>query len=190
MNRPIYIRYALPFLQWYVLMIASTLLIDYLLHKLGLVHVGRYLGYAGTALVIFSFIYSLRKRQYIKSGAPKKYLAFHEYAAWIGAVMIFVHAGIHFNAVLPWLAVIMLLVAVASGLVGKFLLKKSNETLKAKKVHLAGLGRTNEEIEKELFMDALTVDIMKKWRIVHLPISLLVGLLSLLHIVSVFMFMK
>lgn len=110
--------------------------------------------------------------------------------AWAGAVMIFVHAGVHFNAILPWLAVIMLLIAVASGLVGKFLLKKANETFKEKKIALAKEGLTKEEIEKKLFIDTVTVDIMKKWRVVHLPISLLVGLLSLLHIISTFIYSK
>lgn len=190
MNRPLYVRYALPFLQWYVLMILATILIDYILHRLGMVYIGRYLGYVGTATMLLSFIYSLRKRQYIKAGSPKDYLKWHEYMAWAGAVMIFVHAGVHFNAILPWLAVIMLLIAVASGLVGKFLLKKANETFKEKKIALAKEGLTKEEIEKKLFIDTVTVDIMKKWRVVHLPISLLVGLLSLLHIISTFIYSK
>ncbi|MBL7924857.1 MAG: hypothetical protein JNL88_11715 [Bacteroidia bacterium] len=169
-------------------MILATLAIDYLLHQLGMVYIGRYLGYAGTGIIILSFVYSLRKRQYIKAGSPKTYLMWHEYMAWGGSVMIFVHAGVHFNAILPWLAVIMLLVAVASGLVGKFLLKKANESLKEKKAYFAKEGLSKEEIEKKLFMDSVTVDLMKKWRVVHLPISLLVALLSLLHILSVFMY--
>ena len=57
----------------------------------------------------------------------------HEYLAWIGSILILVHAGIHFNALLPWLAILMLLIAVATGLIGKFLLQKSNESLKLKK---------------------------------------------------------
>lgn len=104
--------------------------------------------------------------------------------------MLLVHAGIHFNAILPWLAILMLLIAVASGLVGKFLLKKSNETLKIKMQELIKSGLSKEDADKELFFDSITVDLMKKWRVVHLPITLILGLLSLMHIITIIMFGK
>ncbi len=153
-----------------------------------MVYIGSYLGYAGTALIIISFIYSLRKRKIIESGSPKKLLMLHEYIAFAGTILILVHAGIHFNAVLPWLAVVMLLVTVASGLVGKYLLKKANETLKEKRKGLIDSGMNAEETDKMLFLDSITVDMMKKWRLVHYPITLLLGLLTLLHIITIIMF--
>lgn len=112
----------------------------------------------------------------------------HEYLAWVGSILILVHAGIHFNAILPWLAVLMLLIAVASGLVGKYLLKKANESLKEKRKELIGSGVSAEETDKKLFFDSVTVDMMKKWRLVHYPITLLLGILSLLHIITILMF--
>ncbi|MBI3138839.1 MAG: hypothetical protein HYZ15_09665 [Sphingobacteriales bacterium] len=190
MKNSIVVRQVLPFIQWYGLMIFFTLLADFLLHRLQWVSVGRYLGYAGTALVLLSFLYSLRKRKFIASGSPKQYLALHEYLSWAGSVMILVHAGIHFNAILPWLAVLLLLIVVASGLTGKYLLKKANETLKEKKKSLLATGSSPEEADKKLFFDSVTVDIMKKWRTVHMPITLLLGLLSLLHILSILMYAK
>lgn len=97
----IFTRFMLPFLQWYLTMIALTVVLDYILHRVGWVHLGIYLGYIGTALVISSFVYSLRKRKIMHAGSPKKLLEWHEYGAWMGAVLILVHAGIHFNALLP-----------------------------------------------------------------------------------------
>ncbi len=35
------------------------------------------------------------------------------------------------------------------------------------------------EVEKQLLFDSLTVDAMKKWRVVHMPITYLLGILSL-----------
>jgi hypothetical protein len=102
--------------------------------------------------------------------------------------MIIVHAGIHFNAVSPWLALFMLLITVGSGLVGKFLLKEANASLKESKQLLLDSGLSKEEIEKKLFFDSVTVDLMKKWRVVHLPITLVTGILALLHIISIFLF--
>ncbi len=182
------VRYILPFLQWYGLMIVFAIVIDYFLHRLQLVWVGRYLGFAGTVIILVSFVYSLRKRKLIKSGSPKKLLMLHEYLAWSGSILILVHAGIHFNAILPWLATIMMLIAVASGLVGKFLLKKASETLKEKRKDLLTSGMSGEEADKELFLDSVTVDLMKKWRTVHLPITVTLGILSLMHIITVYMF--
>jgi hypothetical protein len=188
MRNPLIIKYVLPFVQWYALMIFLAIAADYILHLLDLVFVGRYLGYAGTFVIIFSFAYSLRKRKIIEYGSPKKLLELHEYFAWAGSIMLLVHAGIHFNAVLPWLAILMLLIAVASGLVGKFLLKKANESLKERKLFHIKLGSTPEEADKKLFFDAITVDLMKKWRIVHIPITVILGILALMHIITVFMF--
>ena len=104
--------------------------------------------------------------------------------------MLLVHAGIHFNAILPWLAILMLLIAVASGLIGKFLLKKSSDSLKERKQALSSSGMNASEIERKLFFDSLTVDMIKKWRVVHLPITLILAVLSLLHIVTILIFSK
>ena len=190
MKQSILIRHVLPFVIWYVLMILVTIVIDYLLHYFKFVSVGLYFGYVGTFLIIFSFIYSLRKRNYITLGSPKYYLRFHEYMAWVGSVMILVHAGIHFNAQLAWLAVLMLLINVASGLVGKFLLKTARDSLSAKRQNLADTGIGKDEVDKKLFFDAVMVDAMRKWREIHLPISLMFGILSILHIITVFIFGK
>ena len=114
----------------------------------------------------------------------------HEYLAWIGSILILVHAGIHFNALLPWLAIGLLLISVASGLVGKFLLQKSSESLKERKQALITSGLNVEEADKKLFFDSVTVDAMRKWRVVHLPVTFLLGILSLLHIITIIMFGK
>ncbi len=188
MKQPILLKYVLPFVLSYTLMILITIGIDYFLHHFHLVYVGLYLGYIGTFLIIGSFTYSLRKRRYIKSGSPKHYLMAHEYMAWAGSVMILVHAGIHFNAQLAWLAVLMLLISVASGLVGKFLLKKSGESLNAARQELENEGMSKEAADKQLFFDAVMVDAMRKWREIHLPITLMFGILSILHIITIFMF--
>lgn len=171
-------------------MVASAILIDYVLHQFQLLAVGRYLGYVGTFVILISFVYSLRKRKIIQAGSPKTLLTIHEYLSWGGAVLILVHAGIHFNAVLPWLAILLLLVAVASGLVGKFILKRASDTLKEKKKELTSKGMSATDADQQLYFDTITVDAMKKWRVVHLPITLILGVLSLLHIISVIVFRK
>ncbi len=171
-------------------MIALAIGFDYILHRFQLLYIGRYFGLIGTLIILASFIYSLRKRNIIESGSPKRLLNLHEYMAWIGSIILLVHAGIHFNALLPWLAIQMLLIVVASGLVGKFLLKKATETLNLKKNDLINTGKSQEDVDKTLFSDSITVDLMNKWRSVHLPITLLLAILAILHIITIVMFSK
>lgn len=190
MKKSIIIKYVLPFLQWYVLMILAAILIDFILHQFGWYGIGRYLGYVGTALIVVSFVYSLRKRKYITSGSPMTFLKWHEYIAWSGSVLILVHAGVHMHAILPWLAVIFMLINVASGLVGKFLLKQSSEGLAIRKKEMMDTGMTSEEVDRAVFFDAVAIGWMRQWRVIHLPIAFLFGVFSLLHIITVLMFTR
>ena len=169
-------------------LIAVTVLADALLHHFDLVWIGRYLGIPGTILILLSFIYSLRKRKLIGNGNPKTLLTLHETLTWIGALMILVHAGIHIYAILPWLALIAMLVNVVSGMTGKYLLDRSRRYLAEKKAVYSQRGLSGEAIEKQLFWDATTFDLMKRWRAVHLPITLAFAVLGLTHILSIFLF--
>jgi hypothetical protein len=188
MKQPIFLKYVLPFIHWYAIMIFITIAIDYALHKFQIVVNNYYLGFVGTFVLLLSFLYSLKKRKILKSGSPKKLLMLHEYLAWLGSIILLVHAGIHFNAILPWLAVVMLLISVASGLIGKFLLKKSSAHLREKKKFLADKGLDKTAADKKLFLDAITVDLMKKWRMFHIPITLLLVVFSVLHIITIIIF--
>lgn len=177
-----------PFLALFGSLILATILTDALLHEFELVWIGRWLGIPGTVFILLSFFYSIRKRKVIRFGKPKAFLALHETLTWIGALMILVHAGIHIYTVLPWLALIAMLVTVISGMTGTYLLNRSRRFLAKKKEAYSQLGLSDEEIEKKIFWDATTFDLMKKWRAVHLPITLAFAVLGILHILSIFLF--
>lgn len=181
-------REVLPFLAAFAALVASALLIDAALHLVGAVWIGRYLGIPGVLLILFSFRYSLRKRGWIKTGSPVPLLRLHERVAWTGAMLVLVHAGIHFNAVLAWLAICAMLINVASGLTGKFLLQRSRKRLDETKQHLREQGLTAGEIETRLYWDSFTVDVVKQWRRVHFPITLAFAVLATAHILAVFIF--
>lgn len=178
----------LPFLLMFGALIAATAIIDALLHQLDLVWVGRYLGIPGTILILSSFFYSLRKRKLISVGKPKTLLTLHETLTWLGALMILVHAGVHVYSILPWLALLAMLVNVISGMTGKVLLDRSRRFLAEKKESHARGGLAADAIDREVFWDAVAVDLMKKWRAVHFPITLVFGVLGLVHILSIFLF--
>ncbi|MFZ2160959.1 MAG: hypothetical protein WAW02_01960 [Sideroxyarcus sp.] len=188
MNTSLWRQHILPFTLLLGLLAAATLAGDYLLHRLNLVWIGRYLGIPGTLLIIASLLYSLRKRKSITSGNPKSWLRFHEFSAWLGSLMILIHAGVHFNAILPWLATAAMAVNVVSGLVGKFLLDQSRRHVQGQRDHFQLRGLSRPEVEQAVFWDAVSLDNMTKWRKVHIPIFIAFAVLSLGHIIGIFLF--
>jgi hypothetical protein len=179
-----------PFVLWLAWLLALTLIIDYLLHYTQALWVERYMGIFGTCLIALSFSYSLRKKKIITFGKIKTFLRVHEYLAWTGSLMVLAHGGIHFNAMLPWAAALAMLVAVISGLIGKYLLKQSTDTLRKRKDEFSGAGLSSEEIEKKIFWDALAVNAMKKWKSVHKPITIIFAASAALHILIIFLFWR
>lgn len=177
-----------PFLVMFGTLILATILTDALLHRFELVWIGRWLGIPGTVFILLSFFYSMRKRKVIRFGKPKTFLALHENLTWIGALMILVHAGIHIYTILPWLALIAMLITVISGVTGTYLLNRSRRFLTKKREAYLQRGLSEDEIEKKIFWDATTFDLMEKWRAVHLPITLAFAVLGISHILSIFLF--
>lgn len=190
MNYSLFRKDIQPFVFWFVWLLLVTMIIDYVLHQTQWLWVELYSGILGTFLIIISFAYSIKKKKIIKSGKIKTFLRAHEYLAWTGSLLVLVHGGIHFNAILPWAAVAAMLVAVISGLIGKYLLKQSTDTLNARKGELVKEGLSNEEIEKKIFWDSLAVKTMQQWRTVHKPITIVFGITAALHIFTIFMFWR
>lgn len=188
MKHSLWRGHVLPFTVLLGLLAAATLVGDYVLHRFNLVWVGRYMGIPGTLLIIGSLYYSLRKRKYVTSGNPKTLLSLHEFSAWLGSLMVLIHAGIHFNAILPWLATVAMGVNVISGMVGKMLLNRAREHVQGEREHFQLRGLSKPEVEQAVFWDAVALGAMAQWRKVHIPIFVVFAVLALGHIVSIFLF--
>lgn len=188
MTTSLWRQHILPFTLLLGLLALAAVAGDAVLHRLDLVWVGRYLGIPGTLLIVVSLVYSLRKRKYISTGSPKFLLTFHEFTAWLGSLMVLIHGGIHFNAILPWLATIAMGVNVISGLVGKLLLDRSRRHVLAQREHYQLRGMALPEVEQAVFWDAVSLGAMTRWRKVHIPIFIVFSILACGHIISVFLF--
>lgn len=188
MKSSLWREHVLPFTVLLGLLALATLAGDYLLHRLNLVWVGRYLGIPGTLLIIGSLYYSARKRKWVTTGDPKSLLTLHEFGTWLGSLMVLIHAGIHFNAILPWLATVAMGVNVVSGLVGKMLLRQSRQHVMGERERFQLRGLSKSEVEQAVFWDAVTLDAMAQWRKVHIPIFIVFAVLALGHIFSIFLF--
>lgn len=188
MNRSLLRKEVTPFLTLFGMLILLTILIDALLHQLNLIWIGRWLGIPGTLLILFSFAHSLRKRKIIKRGKPKSLLELHERMTWAGALMILVHAGVHVYAPLPWFALAAMMVTIISGMTGKYLLRRSRQFIEEKRSHYAQQALSEGEIEQRMFHDAIALDLMKRWRVVHIPITIAFATLGLTHILTTLLF--
>lgn len=182
-------REVLPFLLSFAALAGLALLVDAALHLSNLVWIGRWLGIPGVLLIVAStVVYSLRKRKVITSGQPAQLMRWHESLAWAGSLLVLVHAGIHFNAILGWLAVWAMLINIGSGLTGKFLLARSRRRLDETRLGLREQGLTPAQLDDRTYWDSLTFDVVKKWRVVHFPITLAFAVLATAHIVAVCLF--
>lgn len=177
-----------PFLLRVAGLGVGALVGDFLLHRLDLVWVGRYLGIPGTLLILASFVYSARKRGWLAHGNPATLLKLHQALAWLGSLLVLIHAGVHFNALLPWLATVAMGINVISGLVGRSLLQEARRYLQSRRAASLAAGQTASDIEHALYWDALTVQALTRWRLVHLPIFVIFAVLAVVHILSIFVF--
>jgi hypothetical protein len=178
----------LPFFASLAALALAALALDGVLHVFDLLWVGRWLGIPGTLLIIGSTVYSLRKRKVIALSQPARLLRWHEGLAWAGSLLVLVHAGVHFNAILGWLAVWAMLVNVASGLTGKFLLARARRRMDAARLTLRERGLGEAELAERMYWDSMTFDAVKHWRSVHVPITLAFTVLALAHIVAIVLF--
>jgi cytochrome b561 len=175
MHRSLLVRQVLPAALMLVGLLLSAVVVDVLLHAAGWSSVGLWLGPAGTLLIVVSLTYSLRKRKLITQGQPARLLKWHETLSWIGTVAVLVHGGRHFSALLPWLALGAMLVVATSGMIGAVLLKQALATVRAEPA---------EPDSSRALLDAVTVDLMKRWRTVHMPLNAVFAVLALLHVAT------
>jgi hypothetical protein len=171
-----------PFALSLAVLGGAALAIDAALHFANMVWIGKWLGIPGVLLIIGSFGYSLRKRQLISSGKPVALLRLHERMAWAGSLLILVHAGIHFNAWLAWLATWAMLINVTSGLTGKYLLQRVRKRFAATQTRLRQAGVSESDIDERTHFNSLTVDVVRKWRVLHVSMSFSFAVLALAHI--------
>ncbi len=188
MWKSILVQRTLPLTISYLLLIIAAISLDYILHVAHLVWIGRYLGIAGTLFFALSFGYSARKKKVFKNGPLKFFLKLHCNTGWIGTLMIIVHSGIHFNAILPWAATFLMMVVTASGHVGQYLLKKVKEEVKMNMKQRGINATVDEEMEQQHYWDSLTIKTLEQWRTVHMPMVSLLLALTVTHIFSILFF--
>lgn len=134
-------------------------------------------------------MYSARKRKiFIKTGSVKTWLYVHEWLSILGTMIIFVHTGSHFHAVVPIVTLVLMFIAFVSGLIGKYVHDTARKELKQKKSELINAGFSEIEIDEGLSKLTTASKALSRWRDFHMPLIFTLTVMTLYHILSVMYF--
>lgn len=132
-------------------------------------------GIAGTTGIALSLSYSLRKR-YWKWGGLRVWLRFHEVAAVVGTVIIFWHAGLRIHNFTGWLAMVLLLVLCASGIVGRYLHMEISREIGLRKKN----GAESDALQQLQWWHSQ----FQAWRKWHIPLTKVFVLVLIAHLLA------
>ncbi len=149
---------------------------------LGHTQKGHLLGWLGLGIMLLVFGYSVKKRFGRLTGWPKAWFWLHQLAGIIAPVLIIVHAGPHFHALVPSLALVAMLIVTLSGLTGAMVHRKALMLLNAERKALLDQGLTKLQAEALLYDLAAEEAGFKTWRLIHVPVATIFMVLLAAHI--------
>ncbi len=143
---------------------------------------GHLAGWAGLALILLVFVYSYRKRYGPKPGWPRGWFRVHMVAGVLGPILILIHSGAHFHALVPSLALLALVLVVLSGIIGQAVHYLALRTLHGKRHELLDQGLPEEDIEDRLRTLAAQEEAFRVWQYIHAPMTFIFLTLVVLHV--------
>lgn len=143
---------------------------------------GHIVGWIGLAAIFSVFIYSVKKRFDQKAGWPKAWFIVHQMAGIVGPMLILVHAGWHFHALVPVLTLIVLVIVVLTGVIGVAVHRKALALLKNTRMELVSQGLSKEAVEDKLYDLVSGEETFRVWQIIHVPMVMLFLALVILHV--------
>lgn len=145
-------------------------------------HTGHILGWIGFVLILTTFVYPARKRLHPNQIWSKPWLYMHEILGVLGPLLILVHSGAHFHAVVPVLALVALGLVVISGIIGAVLHTLAFRTLYERRHELARQGLEDEAVEARLVELAAQEGFLRWWPWVHVPLTAVFVVLTVMHV--------
>jgi hypothetical protein len=111
--------------------------------------IGHLIGIAGILIMFMALIYPFRKRVLRKRGRQNP-LNTHIHYGLIGPCLVVIHSAHKFGSMVGMLCFVSMLLVVLSGIVGKFLFRRVNRSLKQQKSDVALLRRVFEKRRKKI----------------------------------------
>ncbi|NOU23747.1 MAG: hypothetical protein HOO93_18510 [Methyloglobulus sp.] len=149
---------------------------------------GHIVGWIGLAAIFSVFVYSVKKRYDRKAGWPKAWFMVHQVAGVFGPLLILVHAGSHFHALVPLLTLIVMGIVVVSGVIGVAVHRKALALLNNMRKELGSQGLSQVDIEDRLYGLVSGEETFRVWQIIHVPMVMLFLALLAAHILGALYF--
>jgi hypothetical protein len=141
-----------------------------------------YVGWLGLGVIALTFVYPFKRWRHPNQVWPKRWFQVHLVCGLVGPAVIFVHAGLHFHALVPILALIAMGLVVLSGITGQAVHYMLFRSLYHQRHDLAYQGMPEEMIESYLHDLVVQEEVFRWWKCLHGPFSVTFVVLMLLHI--------
>jgi len=149
---------------------------------------GRMVGWLGLAVTLLVFIYPYKKRHAPERRWPRGWFRVHMVAGVAGPLLIFLHSGAHYHALVPILAMAALVMVALSGIVGQAIHAHVLRSLNEERRRLHQDGLSEADIEDRLHDMASQEAAFRFWQVVHAPMTLAFLVLTAWHVAGVLFF--
>lgn len=149
---------------------------------------GHGVGWAGLAMTLLVFVYPLLKRLRPSHRWPRGWFRVHMIAGVLGPLLIFLHSGAHYHALVPIMAMLSMVIVVLSGIVGQLVHAFSLRALNDQRRQLQHRGLPDDDIEAQLHGVASQEEGFRVWQAIHAPMTLMFLVFTLLHVVGALFF--
>jgi hypothetical protein len=143
---------------------------------------GHWTGWAGFGITLLVFGYSIRKRHGPKPGWPKRWFTVHMAAGVAGPLLVLVHSGTHWHAVVPILALVTMIIIVVSGIIGQAVHALAVSTAHEARHAWKDAGLSDVEIEERVRVQEARERRFRAWQYCHAPLTITFLVLAVLHI--------
>ena len=149
---------------------------------------GHGVGWAGLALTLLVFVYPIRKRVNPSHRWPRGWFRVHMVTGVLGPLLIFIHSGAHYHAIVPILAMGSMVIVVVSGVVGQLVHAFSLRALNEHRHDLLHRGLSERDVDAQMHRMASQEEIFRLWQAIHAPMTVMFLAFTALHVVGALFF--
>ncbi len=145
---------------------------------------GHGVGWAGLALTLLVFVYPIQKRVNPSHRWPRGWFRVHMVTGVLGPLLIFIHSGAHYHAIVPILAMGSMVIVVVSGVVGQLVHAFSLRALNEHRHDLLHRGLSESDVDAQLHGMASQEEVFRLWQAIHAPMTVMFLAFTALHVVG------
>jgi hypothetical protein len=116
--------------------------------------IGYWLGILGSSMMLLLLIYPVRKKRprWVYAGSINFWFRLHMFLGMVGPVLVIFHSGYKLGSLNGSVAFICMLVVAGSGLIGRYLYRRSHHGLYGEKIRFEELYHQNKNWDQQLIV--------------------------------------